>query len=84
VARGIKVDTIRGRLADVGRIDSVAPRVTAGGGIAFDFQVAAADQRAFLSWRDDGVTYDFGGVFHRRGWTLRRRCRCARRTLLPH
>ena len=58
MARGIKVDTIRGRLAEVGRIESVAPRVTAGGGISFDFHVAAADDRAFLSWRDDGITYE--------------------------
>jgi two-component system chemotaxis sensor kinase CheA len=58
VARGIKVDTIRERLAEVGRIESVAPRVTEGGGISFDFQVLAADDRAFLSWRDDGITYE--------------------------
>jgi two-component system chemotaxis sensor kinase CheA len=58
VARGIKVDTIRARLADVGRIESVAPRVTPGGGISFDFQVAATDDRAFLAWRDDGITHE--------------------------
>jgi two-component system, chemotaxis family, sensor kinase CheA len=58
VARGIKVDTIRARLAEVGQIESVAPRVTAGGGISFDFQVVASDDHAFLSWRDDGVTYE--------------------------
>jgi len=58
VARGIKVDTIRGRLSEVGRIESVAPRVTAGGGIAFEFYVEAPDDRAFLSWRDDGITYE--------------------------
>jgi two-component system, chemotaxis family, sensor kinase CheA len=58
VARGIKVDTIRGRLAEVGRIESVAPRVTADGGISFDFVVAAADERAFRSWRDDGIAYE--------------------------
>jgi two-component system chemotaxis sensor kinase CheA len=58
VARGIKVDTIRGRLAEIGRIESVAPRVTTGGGISFDFQVAAVDERALRAWRDDGITYE--------------------------
>src|SRR6185436_1472340 len=33
VARGIKVDTIRARLAEIGRVESVAPRVTDTGGI---------------------------------------------------
>ena len=54
VARGIKVDTIRGRLLQAGEIQSVAPRVT-GGGIAFDFQVIATSGDAFASWRDDGI-----------------------------
>jgi len=54
VARGIKVDTIRGRLMQAGQIQSVAPRVT-GGGIAFDFQVIATRGDAFASWRDDGI-----------------------------
>jgi two-component system, chemotaxis family, sensor kinase CheA len=58
VARGIMVDVIRGRLAEIGRIESVVPRVTTGGGIAFDFQVQSADERAFLAWRDDGITYE--------------------------
>jgi two-component system chemotaxis sensor kinase CheA len=54
VARGIKVDTIRGRLMQAGQIQSVAPRVT-GGGIAFDFQVVAASGEAFAWWRPDGL-----------------------------
>jgi len=58
VARGIKVDTIRARLAEIGRIESVAPRVTTGSGISFDFQVVAADEGAFRAWRDDGITYE--------------------------
>jgi two-component system chemotaxis sensor kinase CheA len=45
-------------MAEVGRIVSVAPRVTTGGAISFEFHVAAVDDRAFLSWRDDGITYD--------------------------
>jgi two-component system, chemotaxis family, sensor kinase CheA len=58
VARGIKVDTIRERLAEIGRIEHVAPRVTAGGGISFDFQVVTMEARAFPAWRDDGITYE--------------------------
>jgi two-component system chemotaxis sensor kinase CheA len=58
VARGIKVDTIRGRLTEVGRIQSVTPRVVSGGGISFEFQVAAESDRPFLEWRDDGVVCD--------------------------
>ena len=54
VARGIKVDTIRGRLLEAGQIQGVAPRVT-GGGIAFDFQVVATSADAFASWRGDGI-----------------------------
>jgi len=55
VARGIKVDTIRARLAEAGDIRSVAPRVTAGG-IAFDFHVLAAGGDVFAAWAGDGVT----------------------------
>jgi two-component system chemotaxis sensor kinase CheA len=58
VARGIKVDTIRGRLAALGRIEHVLPRVTAGGGISFEFQVVGPENLALSSWRDDGVTYE--------------------------
>ncbi len=55
VARGIKVDTIRARLAGHGRIESVTPRVDAGG-IAFEFVVAAAGGAIFESWAADGVS----------------------------
>jgi two-component system chemotaxis sensor kinase CheA len=58
VARGIKVDTIRARLAGIGRIDSVAPRVTAGGGISFEFHAVGVDEATLRTWRDDGITYD--------------------------
>ena len=58
VARGIKLDTIRARLDAIGRIESVAPRVTASGGISFDFQVQVDDESALRAWRDDGLTYD--------------------------
>ncbi len=58
VARGIKVDTIRARLADAGQLESVAPRVTPDGGISFEFIVAAADERAFAAWSGDGVAFE--------------------------
>jgi two-component system chemotaxis sensor kinase CheA len=53
VARGIKVDTIRARLAERGRIHSVSPRVE-GGSVSFEF-IVAADGAGFSSWTEDGV-----------------------------
>ena len=58
VARGIKVDTIRARLADIGRIEEVAPRVTSGGAIAFEFLVAGLPENALRDWQEDGITYE--------------------------
>jgi two-component system chemotaxis sensor kinase CheA len=57
VARGIKVDTIRRRLADIGQIESVTPRVS-GNGISFEFQLVSPNEPALLSWRDDGIAYE--------------------------
>jgi two-component system chemotaxis sensor kinase CheA len=54
VARGVKVDTIRARLGEVGQIQSVTPRVT-NGGVSFDFQVVTDNGLIFDAWRDDGV-----------------------------
>ncbi len=59
VDRGIKVDTIRARLAGVGRIIRAAPYVTPGAGIVFEFVVSsAADSSAFDEWRNDGLTWE--------------------------
>ena len=58
VARGIKVDTIRARLARIGRIEEVAPRVTSGGGIAFEFLVSGLPKDALGDWQQDGITYE--------------------------
>jgi two-component system chemotaxis sensor kinase CheA len=58
VARGIKVDTIRARLAAIGTVESVAPRVTDTGGISFDFHVIAPDDHPFADWVNDGVIYE--------------------------
>jgi len=49
VARGIKVDTIRGRLAEAGRIERAVPRVTGEGGVAFEFQVSGVDESTLAS-----------------------------------
>ena len=59
VDRGVKVDTIRGRLASLGRLVSVAPKVTTGGGMAFEFLVAGTfDPARFDAWREDGLTWE--------------------------
>jgi two-component system chemotaxis sensor kinase CheA len=58
VARGVKVDTVRSRLSDIGRIESVSPSVTAGGGIAFDFVVAAPDDKALRALSGDGIVFE--------------------------
>ena len=58
VERGIRVDTVRARLAGVGRITSASPKVIDGGGIAFEFLVATtADASPFEPWRNDGLTW---------------------------
>jgi two-component system chemotaxis sensor kinase CheA len=58
VDRGVKVDTVRARLLQIGEIVSVAPRVLPGGGIAFDFEVRTDDEAQLVAWRDDGLTYE--------------------------
>jgi len=58
VARGIKVDTIRARLLEIGKIVSVAPQVLPGGGISFDFNVQTDDEASLEAWKADGVSYE--------------------------
>ena len=56
VARGIRVDTVRARLAGAGEIVDAAPRVAADGSIAFDFVLAAPlEESTITSWRADGI-----------------------------
>jgi two-component system chemotaxis sensor kinase CheA len=63
----VKVDTIRARLAEIGHIASVAPLVTPGGGIVFEFLVAcAADGASFEPWADDGLTWELVEGTHAR------------------
>jgi two-component system chemotaxis sensor kinase CheA len=58
VVRGIKVDTIRARLLEIGTIASVAPQIRPGGGISFEFNVHTDDEASLGAWKDDGVTYE--------------------------
>ena len=58
VGRGIKVDTIRARLLEIGKIVSVAPQVLAGGGIAFEFKVETDNEASLAASKDDGVSYE--------------------------
>jgi two-component system chemotaxis sensor kinase CheA len=58
VERGVKVDTIRGRLLQIGHVQSVTPKVVPGGSISFEFELLAADGRLLDQWRDDGVSYE--------------------------
>ena len=56
VGRGIRVDTVRERLAGSGQILDAVPRVTANGSIAFDFVLAAElDADVAASWAADGI-----------------------------
>ncbi len=57
VARGVKVDTVRTRLAQIGKVLSVAPRVVPGGGVSFEFEVETADEAQLAAWHDDGIVY---------------------------
>ena len=58
VGRGVKVDTVRSRLLEIGQVLSVAPRVIASGGIAFEFAVQTEREEALDAWRADGLIYE--------------------------
>ncbi len=58
IDRGIKVDTIRTRLLQIGKVLSVAPKVRPGGGISFEFDVQTDDEKSLASWSGDGVAYE--------------------------
>jgi two-component system chemotaxis sensor kinase CheA len=56
VARGVNVNVVRARLQDAGQIVEATPRVTPGGGIAFDFVLATAlPEAALRAWQEDGL-----------------------------
>lgn len=56
VERGIKVDTIRTRLLQIGHLLKVEPKVVAGGGISFEFHLQTAHGEQLGAWSDDGVS----------------------------
>jgi len=58
VARGVKVDTIRARLLGIGQVLSVTPKVVAGGGVSFEFEIETDDEEQLAAWKADGVTYE--------------------------
>jgi two-component system, chemotaxis family, sensor kinase CheA len=58
VERGVKVDTIRARLQQIGKILSVTPQVRPGGGIAFEFEVQTDDEASLASWSGDGISFE--------------------------
>lgn len=62
VARGVGVESIRGRLSELGEILQVVPRVLPGRGVAFRFLVALAEGREVPeAWRTDGLSWDAPG-----------------------
>ena len=46
VERGVKVDTVRARLMQIGEVRNVTPKVLPGGGISFEFDVQTSDDVA--------------------------------------
>jgi two-component system, chemotaxis family, sensor kinase CheA len=58
VARGVKVDTVRGRLLQIGLVLNVAPKVLPGSGVAFEFHVETDQDEQLAAWREDGLTYE--------------------------
>ncbi len=57
VERGVKVDTVRARLMQIGEVRNVTPKVIPGGGISFEFDVHTSDEAQLAQWKDDGLTY---------------------------
>ena len=58
VERGVKVDTVRARLLQIGQVLTVAPKVVPGGGISFEFDLLTSNHSQLDQWRDDGLTYE--------------------------
>ena len=58
VARGVKVDTVRSRLLQIGQVLSVAPKVVPGGGVSFEFDVETDRDQELATWKEDGLTYE--------------------------
>ena len=58
VERGVKVDTVRARLLQIGQVLSVTPKVVPGGGISFEFDVQTSDEAQLAQWREEGLYYE--------------------------
>jgi two-component system, chemotaxis family, sensor kinase CheA len=58
VARGVKVDTVRNRLLQIGQVLNVAPKVLTGGGVSFEFEVATNDEQRLADWQKDGISFE--------------------------
>jgi two-component system chemotaxis sensor kinase CheA len=58
VERGVKVDTIRARLMQIGDVRNVTPKVVPGGGISFEFDVETNDEAHLAQWQEDGLSYE--------------------------
>jgi two-component system chemotaxis sensor kinase CheA len=58
VERGVKVDTVRNRLLQIGRVLHAAPKVVPGAGVSFEFEVRTDREDQLAAWRDDGVSYE--------------------------
>jgi len=58
VERGVKVDTIRARLMQIGDVRNVTPKVVPGGGISFEFDVETNDEAQLAQWQEDGLSYE--------------------------
>ncbi len=57
-ARGVNVNSVRTRLAEIGEILRGAPEVRSGGIVAFDFVVSLRETLSDLeTWEKDGVTF---------------------------
>ncbi|HEX6589393.1 MAG TPA: chemotaxis protein CheA, partial [Longimicrobiales bacterium] len=55
LARGINVDSVRGKLREHGEIRNAAPRIMSGG-VAFEFLIAAGlDADTVARWQEDGI-----------------------------
>jgi two-component system chemotaxis sensor kinase CheA len=58
VERGVKVDTVRARLLQIGHVVNVTPKVVPGGGISFEFELETNNEAQLAQWRDDGIRYE--------------------------
>ncbi len=58
VERGVKVDTVRARLLQIGQVLNVAPKVLPAGGISFEFDLQTDDDAQLEQWRDAGLSYE--------------------------